>query len=96
MILGERIGEAYQVADDIQDMLADPEAWGKPCGQDARLGRPNALRELGLDGAVARLKDLLKNAIDSIPACPGAAELRNTILAQSSRFLPEELARRAA
>ena len=96
VILGERIGEAYQVADDIQDMLADPEAWGKPCGQDARLGRPNALRELGLDGAVARLKDLLKNAIDSIPACPGAAELRNTILAQSSRFLPEELARRAA
>ncbi|MEQ1673274.1 MAG: polyprenyl synthetase family protein, partial [Hyphomicrobium sp.] len=96
VVLGERIGEAYQVADDIQDMLADPEAWGKPCGQDALNGRPNALRELGLDGAVCRLKLLLEGAIDSIPACPGAVELRKAILAQSSRFLPEGLVRRAA
>jgi geranylgeranyl diphosphate synthase, type II len=96
VILGQRIGEAYQVADDIQDMLADPAAWGKPCGQDDLLGRPNALRELGLDGAVARLKTLLEVAIESIPACPGSAELRKAILAQSSRFLPEGLARRAA
>lgn len=95
-LLGEWIGEAYQVADDIQDMMADPQSWGKPCGQDALLGRPNALRELGLDGAVARLKGLLQGAIDSIPPCPGANELRASILAESSRFLPKGLARRAA
>jgi geranylgeranyl diphosphate synthase, type II len=95
-VLGERIGEAYQVADDIQDMLADPLASSKPCGQDARLGRPNAVMELGVDGAVTRLKALLEGAIDSIPPCPGAAELRASIIAQSSRFLPEGLARRAA
>ncbi|MEQ1717683.1 MAG: polyprenyl synthetase family protein [Hyphomicrobium sp.] len=95
-LLGERIGEAYQVADDIQDLMADPEAWGKPCGQDARLGRPNALSELGVEGAAARLKQLLEQAIDSIPACPGAAELRQAMLAEANRFLPKGLARRAA
>ncbi|MGL4396507.1 MAG: polyprenyl synthetase family protein [Hyphomicrobium sp.] len=95
-LLGERIGEAYQVADDIQDMMADPQEWGKPCGQDALLGRPNALRELGLDGAVARLKQLLDAAIDSIPPCPGAAELRHAMRAEADRFLPKGLARRAA
>jgi geranylgeranyl diphosphate synthase, type II len=95
-ILGERIGQAYQVADDIQDMMADPEVWGKPCGQDALLGRPNALHELGLDGAVAQLKRLVADAIDSIPECPGRDDLRAAIMAQAGRFLPADLARRAA
>lgn len=95
-LLGERIGEAYQVADDIQDIMADPETWGKPRGQDEALGRPNALRDLGLEESVKRLKGLLAAAIESIPACEGAGELRNIILAEAQRFMPKGLAQRAA
>ena len=40
--LGERLGEAYQVADDIRDVAADPEDLGKPIGRDVALGRPSA------------------------------------------------------
>ena len=95
-LLGERIGEAYQVADDMQDIMADPQSWGKPCGQDDALGRPNALRELGLRGAIERLKLLVGAAIESIPECEGASELRAIIVAESKRFMPKGFELRAA
>jgi geranylgeranyl diphosphate synthase type II len=94
--LGERLGEAYQVADDISDVMADPAELGKPVGRDVVLGRPSAARELGLDGAVRRFEDILDGAVAAIPECPGAGELRSLILAQAQRLLPKGLARRAA
>lgn len=94
--LGELIGEAYQVADDIQDMVADAASLGKPKGQDAAHARPNAMNELGLDGAVARIKQLVSDAVEAIPPCDGAGELRQLIAAQAKRFVPKELARHAA
>jgi geranylgeranyl diphosphate synthase type II len=94
--LGELLGESYQVADDICDLVANPEQLGKPVHQDSRLGRPNAVAELGLDGAVARLKRLLAEAMDSVPPCPGRAELKTHILNSARPYLPKELARVAA
>ncbi|MDX2308650.1 MAG: polyprenyl synthetase family protein [Hyphomicrobium sp.] len=94
--LGELIGEAYQVADDIQDMISDAATIGKPCGQDAAHARPSAPRALGLEGAVARIESLLRDAVDAIPPCEGAAELRSIIAAQAKRFVPKSLGRHAA
>lgn len=94
--LGEKIGEAYQVADDIRDAAADPEEMGKPAGRDVALDRPSAARELGLSDAVARFRLLMKEAVESIPDCPGAADLRAHMIAEAKQFLPEELSRRAA
>ena len=75
-MLGERLGEAYQVADDIRDVARMTEEIGKPVGRDVALGRPSAVSELGLDGALDRLHELVREAIDAIPPCPGGAELR--------------------
>jgi len=94
--LGERLGEAYQVVDDIRDVAARPEDLGKPTGQDALLGRPNAAVQLGLDGALDRLEQLVAGAIDAIPPCPGAAGLKKLVRAEAERFLPKGLARHAA
>lgn len=94
--LGERLGEAYQVADDIRDVVADAEELGKPVGRDRALGRPSAALQLGLDGAVARLKALAADAVASIPACPGAADLQALILLESKRLLPKSQAAVAA
>ncbi len=91
--LGEYIGEAYQVADDIRDVAADPEVIGKQVGRDQLLGRPNAALELGLAGATAHLEGLMARALDSIPACPGAGELRAHILSEAGRLLPAQLVR---
>lgn len=87
--LGERLGEAYQVADDIADVAGEDEKLGKPTGQDASKGRPNAVAAHGLDGAAKRLKTLIAEAIDSIPPSPGQAALRDQIVQESLRFMPK-------
>lgn len=94
--LGERLGEAYQAADDIRDVTAAPEDLGKPVGQDAALGRPSVVGQFGLDGAIAHLKALVGAAIDSVPPCPGAAQLKSLIEVETKRFLPKSLTQHAA
>lgn len=95
-MLGECIGEAYQVADDIRDVAGDPEKLGKPVGQDVALDRPSACAELGMPGAIKRYKMLMQQAVDSIPDCPGADALKAHMLAESERVLPKEIIRNAA
>ena len=94
--LGEQLGLAYQVADDIRDVAGSAEALGKPVGQDLAHARPSAALELGLAGAIARLDQLVECAAQSVPDCPGAAGLRTLIEIEAKRFLPEGLALRAA
>lgn len=95
-MLGEKLGEAYQVADDLRDVLCDEEELGKPIGQDAMRLRPNAAAQLGVAGAKAHLEALVKAAAESIPDCPGAVELRGLVKAQTAMFFPKQLARVAA
>lgn len=80
---GRRLGQAYQVADDIRDLLGDAASEGKPIGQDALLDRPNAAMQLGVDGAVEHLQSLLTEATRAIPACPGRAMLLDWIAASA-------------
>lgn len=94
--LGEKLGEAYQVADDIRDAAGDSEEIGKPTGRDATLGRPNAVIEHGLADAVTALEQLVDEAIAAIPDCPGATDLRSLILLEAKRLLPKKLAKHAA
>jgi len=86
--LGARIGEAFQVADDLRDAVLAPELLGKPAGQDALHGRPNAVAELGVKGASDRLSDILAGAIASIPSCPGEAKLAQIVKLQAERIMP--------
>lgn len=86
--LGARIGEAFQVADDLRDALYDEEALGKPAGQDEVHARPNAVSEYGVQGAIQRLKDILGGAISSIPSCPGEAALAHMVRKTAERLTP--------
>ena len=95
-LLGYSLGEAYQVADDIRDVLCSETDIGKPVGQDEALGRPNAVRELGLRAASRRLVDLVEEAVEQVPDCVGAEALKAQIRLQASRFLPKEAAQHAA
>lgn len=51
---GERIGEAYQICDDLIDEWAESSMTGKTPGQDARHWRPTAIAELGKARAFER------------------------------------------
>jgi geranylgeranyl diphosphate synthase type II len=86
--LGDRIGEAFQVADDLRDALYDAQTLGKPTGQDKAHSRPSAVEELGVDGAIRRLKDCLGGAIASIPSCPGEAGLAQMVRLYADRMTP--------
>jgi geranylgeranyl diphosphate synthase, type II len=94
--LGERLGEAYQIADDIGDVLSDAAELGKPAGRDQALGRPNAALTMGIPAAMRHLDALANAAADSIPACPGAEELKALTLSEARRLLPRDLSQRAA
>jgi geranylgeranyl diphosphate synthase type II len=94
--LGEALGEAYQVADDLLDAVSNPEDAGKPVGQDAVHGRPSAVQAYGIDGALDLLESLARAAAGSIPDCPGAVPLRGLIAQEAKRLVPKSLSRAAA
>ena len=95
-VVGDKIGEAYQVADDLSDVAASAQELGKPVGRDAVLNRPSAAGELGIEGAIARLRGLVTGAIDAIPACPGRDQFAEVLMAESHRIMPKNLAQHAA
>ncbi|MES2978319.1 MAG: polyprenyl synthetase family protein [Pseudomonadota bacterium] len=86
--LGEALGEAYQVADDIRDVMGAVHL-GKPTGQDAQHGRPSTAADLGLCGAVDYFRQLMDEAVESVPVCPSRDLMRQIVLRESERLLPQ-------
>ena len=93
--LGETLGAAYQVADDLMDAVQSG-LCDKPVGQDALLQRPNVVAERGVQGALAKLDDLVEQAVASVPDCEGAQEMRDLVRMTAMRLAPKQLSRSAA
>jgi geranylgeranyl diphosphate synthase type II len=89
--LGQYLGEAYQVADDIRDVIADAATLGKPAGQDVLHARPSSAQALGLDGAIAHFDHLIEQAASSIPACSCRDMLRQLVQLEAERLVPKAL-----
>ena len=94
--LGDKLGAAYQVADDLADAVSAEEDCGKPTGRDAALNRPSLVTQLGVKGAYAHLQGLIGEAVDAIPSCQGAHSLQTLVKMQATRLAPKQLARSAA
>jgi geranylgeranyl diphosphate synthase type II len=88
--LGEALGEAYQVADDIRDVISNPNELGKPIGQDEVLGRMSSAKELGLSGAVEYFDFLINKAVSVIPSCERDDYLKKLIKKESQRLVPKK------
>jgi geranylgeranyl diphosphate synthase type II len=89
--LGAYLGEAYQVADDIRDVIADAASLGKPVGQDALHVRPSSAQALGLEGAIAYFDRLIDQAAASIPACSYRDMLCQLVQHEAERLVPKAL-----
>ena len=89
--LGEALGEAYQVADDIRDVMGDAQHLGKPVGQDVHHGRPSAATALGLAGAIQYFEGLIQRAVASVPAGPRQSSLQKLVLMESERLVPRHV-----
>lgn len=59
---GRAVGAAFQIADDILDVEGSAESMGKKVGKDEAAGKGTLVSALGLDGARARLADLVQQA----------------------------------
>jgi len=82
---GEAIGRAYQVVDDLNDAIGTEANTGKTGGRDATLARPSIVRAEGVDGARARAKTLIEEAMKAAPECDCQAELRAWVEQLASR-----------
>jgi len=94
--LGEKLGLAYQVADDLIDAVCDEAQAGKPTGRDVALKRPSQATRLGHKRAFAHMEELVSAAAASIPPCNSSERLRALVRMQATRLAPRQLARNAA
>lgn len=62
----QAIGLAFQVQDDILDVIGDTEKLGKRQGADQQLGKSTYPALLGLEGAQAKAKDLHQEAVSAL------------------------------
>ena len=71
-------GLAYQVADDLKDVLAQEENHGKTGGRDEELGRPNMVAAEGVAATILRfqrLQHLGDRVARTLPDIPGRWEM---------------------
>ena len=71
---GEAIGLAFQVADDILDIVSDQDSLGKDIGSDEARGKATYPALLGLDGARQRAEELRTMALGAISSFSDQAE----------------------
>ncbi|MDQ0560681.1 farnesyl diphosphate synthase [Rhizobium mesoamericanum] len=80
---GERIGLAFQLADDILDLTSDAATMGKATGKDASRGKGTLVAMHGMAWAEAKLAEQVREA----EALLAPYAERSIILAQAARFI---------
>ncbi len=68
---GDRMGLAFQVADDLLNATSDAASLGKNPGTDAARGKLTYVAVHGLDGARQRARALIEDAQSALAALPG-------------------------
>ncbi|OLQ91776.1 geranyl transferase [Vibrio panuliri] len=81
----DAIGLAFQVQDDILDIISDTETLGKPQGSDQELNKSTYPALLGLQGAIEKANNLLHEALQALDAIPYNTEL----LEEFARYVVE-------
>ena len=82
---GAAVGEAFQIADDLLDIEGDPALVGKSTGKDAAAGKATMVSVLGVDGAKARLRELVAEAEAALAPFGQSA----AILIEGAQFVAE-------
>ena len=81
----EKVGLAFQIADDILDVESTPEQLGKATQKDKGAGKATFIDLLGLDGARAKAQGLVDEASASLEPFGRAADT----LREAARFIVE-------
>ena len=79
------IGLAFQVWDDVLDIISDTETLGKPQGSDIEENKSTYPKLMGLDNAKKYASDLADKAVTALDDVPGNTDL----LKQFARYIVE-------
>lgn len=82
-IFAQNIGLAFQVHDDILDVIGDTKTLGKPQGSDEAANKSTYPALLGLEQAQEKAKQLIEQAITSLQALP----FDSTLLQAFARYI---------
>ncbi len=64
------IGLAFQIRDDILDVIGDPEVFGKPIGSDAKNEKTTYVTLRGLEKAESDVEEISRRAVDAMDSLP--------------------------
>jgi len=83
---GDHIGLAFQIVDDVLDVVGDQEKLGKNVGSDLEKGKVTFVTFFGVEGAKKRAEEEVERAIDSLKIFP---EEKREPLEAIARFIVE-------
>ncbi|MCI8348066.1 MAG: polyprenyl synthetase family protein [Firmicutes bacterium] len=82
----DNLGLAYQIADDILDVVGNPDELGKETGSDKKKSKNTYISINGLEKAYERLEELTENAVEAIADYYDNAEFfKNLVLKLAKR-----------
>ncbi len=82
----DNLGLAYQIADDILDVVGNPDELGKETGSDKKKSKNTYTSINGLEKAYERLEELTENAVEAIADYYDNAEFfKNLVLKLAKR-----------
>ncbi|QYK00448.1 (2E,6E)-farnesyl diphosphate synthase [Shewanella psychrotolerans] len=81
----DAVGLAFQVQDDVLDIIASTEELGKPQGSDCESNKSTYPKLLGLEGAQETAKSLIDDALSALAKLPYNSQL----IAEFARFIIE-------
>lgn len=64
------VGLAFQIRDDMLDVMGDEESFGKPIGSDKREGKVTFVDLLGMDGCAAAIDECTRKAKAAVEPIP--------------------------
>ena len=83
---GDSIGLAFQIIDDVLDVVGEQQKLGKNVGSDREKGKSTFVKFFGVDGSVKRAREEVEKAIEALSVFP---EVKREPLVQIARFVVE-------
>ena len=69
--IARKVGIAFQIQDDLLDVIGDSEELGKPVGSDAASGKETYVTLKGLDASKEEVERLSREAVEGLKKLPG-------------------------